>query len=91
MARSGAFYGNATGDFLVASGQGGLCGASLFAVGAAATLILRETDGSGRVLAQLSAAANSANHWGMDQPVSYQGKVHATLTGAGASFVLYQE
>lgn len=91
MARCAAVAGNATGEFLNVQGNGGLVGGVLQAAAAAATAIIRETDGSGRVLAYLAAAANGVDRFNFDQPISYQGKVHVTLTGAGAAFVLYQE
>lgn len=80
---------SATGDAIDlgtggANATAGLGGARLVAAAANATAVLRETDGSGRVLARLSALANSADELTPARPIAFKGKVHATITGAGA-------
>lgn len=69
----------------------GLVGARLVSgSGAASTAIIRETDGAGRVLVRLQAAAAGVDDFTPEHPVAYKGKVHVTLTGAGATVLLYQ-
>lgn len=78
---------SATGDAIDindANGVAGLGGARLVAAAANATAVLRETDGSGRILARLSAVANGADELAPVKPIAFKGKVHATITGAGA-------
>lgn len=81
-----------TGAYLaVATGQvAGLAGARLVAAAAAATAIIRETDGSGRVLAKLSAAVNGFDELRPMRPIAYTGNVHVTVAGAGAVVNLFQ-
>jgi hypothetical protein len=73
----------AGGEFLAVTGQDSqtkwLNGALLVAGADAATMIVRETDGSGRILYDLKAAAA-----GGDQAlyaVTFVGKIHVTFTG----------
>ncbi len=78
---------NATGDAINvgnADAVAGLGGARLTAAAATATAVLRETDGSGRVLARLTAVANTSDELSPEKPIAFKGKVHATITGAGA-------
>jgi hypothetical protein len=80
---------NATagGAFLVGGTR--LAGARLVAGAAAvATAVIRETDGSGRILCSLAAVAGTAD--ASDQEVTYAGQVHVTVVGAGATVLLYQ-
>lgn len=82
---------SAGGAFLaVETGQSAqLAGATLAAgSGAVATAIIRETDGSGRILCKLAALASDTVH--LLHPVDYTGNVHVTMTGAGAQLNLYQ-
>lgn len=82
----------ATGDAIDmndANGVAGLGGARLTAAAANATAVLRETDGSGRILARLSAVINSADEFRPAKPVAFKGKVHATIAGAGAALSVY--
>lgn len=83
---------SAGGAFLATSGAaiGRLGGASLTAAAAAATLIIRETDGSGRKLAVLNAPVGDSSHWTPARDVAYQGQIHVTLTGAGAQALAYE-
>lgn len=83
---------SAGGAFLGAAGQGTrlLGGARLVAAAAVATAIIRETDGSGRILAKLSAPINEADDFMPVRPVAYTGMVHVTITGAGAVVNLYE-
>lgn len=65
-----------------------MIGARLVAGSAAATATIRETDGSGTILAELSAPAAAAT----DEfviPVTFRQKVHVTLAGTGAACVVY--
>lgn len=83
---------SATGDAIDSSDPNvvaGLGGARLAAGGAAATAVLRETDGSGRILARLSAAANGVDEFMPTKSVAFKGKVHATIVGAGANLSVY--
>lgn len=78
---------SATGDAIDlgnANVTAGLGGARLTAASATATAVLRETDGSGRVLARLTAVANTADELAPAKPIAFKGKVHATITGTGA-------
>jgi hypothetical protein len=83
---------SAGGAFLACgtANSGRLAGASLRAAAAAATLTIRETDGSGRILAVLAAAANASDHWTPGGDVHFQGNVHATVTGAAAVAIAYE-
>jgi hypothetical protein len=82
---------SAGGAFLTASGAGLLVGASLRAGVDAATATIRETDGSGRILAVLSApAANDPDHFTPAYPVVYVGNIHVTLTGTAPKCIVYQ-
>jgi len=64
----------------------GLAGARLVAgAAAAATAVIRETNGSGRVLARLQCLQGEVDDFEPARPVAYQGNVHVTLTGVGAT------
>lgn len=82
----------ATGDAITvedANVTTGLAGARLVAAAANATAILRENDGAGRVLVRLAALANGADDFMPQKPVAFKGKVHATITGAGAALSVF--
>lgn len=80
---------SAGGTFLaVDSRTAVLAGARLVAAEEAATAVIRETDGSGRVLCVLAAAVGEADESAV--PVVYQGQVHVTLAGTDATLLLYQ-
>ena len=66
----------------------GLAGARLAAAAANATAVIRETNVSGRILASLAAAANTADEFMPACPVAYAGNVHVTIAGAGAQLTL---
>lgn len=68
----------------------GLAGARLTAAAAAATAVIRETDGSGRVLATLAAPVNGADELRPIAPISFSGNVHVTIAGAGAQLNLFE-
>lgn len=80
---------SATGEYGLGSGVLGLRGARLVAAAAAATAIIRETDGSGRILAKLSAAINGYDELRPPAAIAYQTKMHVTVTGAGAQVNLF--
>jgi hypothetical protein len=84
-----AINASTTGTYLVGQGTLGIAGARLVAAAAAATATIRETDGSGRILAVLSAPVEGADEWGPAAPVAYHGQVHVTVAGAGAQVFLY--
>jgi hypothetical protein len=79
-----------TGAFLsVGTGQSAvLGGARLAADGADATAVIRETDGSGRVLAKLAAKDGEADE--LRLPIRYTGNIHVTVAGAGAVCNVFQ-
>ena len=64
-----------------------LVGVRLVAGGAAATAVVRETDGSGAILFELSAVANTTDESRI--PVLFKQKIHVTLSGAGATCAAY--
>lgn len=77
----------AAGAFLAATGTDTMSrtlgGARLTAgAAAAATLIIRETDGSGRILYSLAAPQGAADEATI--PVTYVGNIFVVLAGAGA-------
>jgi hypothetical protein len=83
---------NATGAMFTASDAGmvlGLAGARLVANGADAEAVLRETDGSGKVLARLSAIDGEADSFFPPRPVAFRGTLHVTIAGAGATVQAY--
>ncbi len=84
VSAGGAFMASGT------NGIGRLGGASLTAAAAAATMIIRETDGSGRKLAVLNAPVNDSSHWTPARDVGFQGNIHVTITGAGAQAIAYE-
>lgn len=65
-----------------------LRGVRLRAGADAATATVRETDGSGRILAVLGAAAGLADE--QDIPVTFLGNVHVTTTGTSPKVLLFQ-
>lgn len=82
----------ATGDAIDvgdANTVAGLAGARLLGGGAAATAVLREGSGAGRILANLACAAGATDDFAPIRPVAFSGKVHLTLTGAGAACTVY--
>ena len=83
---------SAGGSFLAGSGQstGRLGGAVLTADAAAATLIIRETDGSGRKLLVLNAPVGDTASYTPARHIYYQGNIHVTITGAGAQAIAYE-
>jgi hypothetical protein len=84
---------NATAAYLSGGSAGlvkGLAGARLTAAAVTATAIIRETDGSGRVLATMSAAANTADEFMPLRPIAFIGNVHVTIAGAGAQLNLFE-
>lgn len=81
---------SAGGAFLTGSGQRLLGGARLAAAAADATAIIRETDGSGRILAKLVAKAGEADEFMPHRPVVFTATVHVTVTGAGAVATLFE-
>lgn len=64
-----------------------MVGARLAGGSAASSAIIRETDGSGEILAELKCAANEADECRI--PTAFRRKLHVTLAGAGASCVVY--
>lgn len=79
-----------TGTYLSGSGTMGLAGARLAAgAGAVATAIIRETDGSGRILAKLACPANESDEFRPLRPVAFSTVVHVTIAGAGAQLNLF--
>jgi len=81
---------NTTAAYLAGDGTLFIRGARLVAGSDAASAIIRETDGSGRVLAKLSAgAALAVDEWNPPGPVAYQANVHVTITGTGPQLNLF--
>ena len=66
----------------------GLGGATLVSAGAAATMKIQETNGSGRVLAMLSAAIGTSDHYTPFEPIVFQGQLFITVTGASATALI---
>jgi len=64
-----------------------MVGARLFGGSTASSAIVRETDGSGAVLAELQCAAGAADECRIS--VSFRRKLHVTLAGTGAACVVY--
>jgi hypothetical protein len=64
-----------------------MIGARLFGGSAASSAIIRETDGSGTILAELQCPAAGADESRI--PVSFKQKLHVTLAGTGASCTVY--
>jgi hypothetical protein len=85
---------SAGGAFLGGGASGltkGLAGARLVAAAATALAVIRETNGSGRILATLSAVANTSDDFEPQAPIAFTGNVHVTLTGAGAQLNLFED
>jgi hypothetical protein len=49
--------------------------------------VFRETDGSGEILAKLTAAANESVAF--QQPVTFKQKIHVTITGTTPDAFVY--
>ena len=83
---------SAGGAFMATGGAavGRLGGVTLAAAAANATIIVRETDGSGRKLVALSALAGDSQSFTPPSEIMYQGNVHVTITGAGAQAFVYE-
>ncbi len=80
-----------TGAFMIQASVGQsavLGGARLAAAAAAASAVIRETDGSGRILYKLTAVINGADECRI--PVSFVDRVHVTVTGAGAQVNIFE-
>lgn len=79
-----------TGAYLtVGAGQSAqLSGAKLTAAAAAASAIIRETNGAGRILCSMAAPIGSSDD--LMVPINYVGNVHVTVAGAGAQLNLFQ-
>lgn len=80
----GAFLGG------VATQSYRLAGARLVAGADVATAIIRETNGAGRTLLKLSAAANTADECLPAEGIDYVGNVHVTLTGTSPQLSLFE-
>lgn len=68
-----------------------LSGARLVAGVGAGTAVIREVNGSGRVLLSLKAAAAGVDGVILPRPVSYQGPLHVTIGGTPDSVIVFQE
>jgi hypothetical protein len=77
---------SAGGEFLAVTGSENqskkLAGARLCAGSTAATMTVRETDGSGRILYALAALTGTAD--GVELPCDFIGKINVTIAGTGA-------
>jgi hypothetical protein len=71
--------------------HGRLGGARLLAGATAATAILREGTGSGRILAALGAGAGLPDEFMPSDGIPYAGAVFVTLTGTSPILTLYQK
>lgn len=80
---------SAGGSFMTKS-TGFLGGVSLLAAGAAATAVVQETNGSGRLLAVLGAGIGLSEQFTPVSAIPYNGNVFVTITGAAAKCVLYE-
>lgn len=85
-----AVDGSAGGAFLAGDGKRLLAGATLLAGADAATAIIRETDGSGRILGVLGAGIGLTDHWVPPGPVEFTATIHVTLTGTAPKCILYE-
>lgn len=85
-----AVDGSAGGTFLSGDGKRFLAGASLRAGADAATATIRETDGSGRILAVLGAGIGLSDHLLPVGPIEFTAVVHVTLTGTAPKCILYE-
>lgn len=72
------------------SAIGYLAGARLKAGADAATAVLRETNGSGRILAVLGAGIGLCDEFMPPKPVTYRTAVFVTLTGTSPILNLFQ-
>lgn len=83
---------SAGGAFAGGSGQGNrkLGGARLAAGVDAATVIIREGTGAGRILAKLQAAAGGVDEFSPGQPVVFTGNIHVTNTGTAPVVIVYE-
>lgn len=71
-----------------AGARGVLAGARLRAGGDAATATIRETDGNGRILAVLGAAAGQSDESRWE--IGFTGQVHVTVSGSNPIVLLFQ-
>lgn len=84
---------NTTAAYLSGGASGlvkGLAGARLAAAAATALAVIRETDGSGRVLVVLTCVANTTDDFVPAKPIAFVGNVHVTISGAGAQLNLFE-
>lgn len=70
--------------------NGYLVGAQLLGGAGAGTAIIREVNGSGKVLAALGAGAGLSAGFHPSRPVRYKGALHVTVAGAPAQLTIYQ-
>ncbi len=64
-----------------------MLGARLNGGSAASSMVVREKDGTGTILAELSCAIGADSE--MRIPVSFRKALHVTVTGTGASGIVY--
>jgi len=64
-----------------------MLGAHVVAAAAAATVVIREVDGAGAIIAELAAVVNGNDE--LTIPVIFKKALHVTVTGAGASCIVY--
>jgi hypothetical protein len=81
------YYGTATGNVGGADG-GQVASATITPAAALSTLTLREDGSGGTVIAVLQAGASGSSFQARFCGLGYKGQLHATLSGAGASFVV---
>lgn len=82
VSATGAAFTGVTGHQYVMQGARLIGGAAN-----ATTAVLRETDGSGAVLAELQAVTGSSD--AIEMPVQFVTAVHVTLGGVGAACIVY--
>ena len=80
---------SAGGTFLAGAGVLSMKGARLAAAAAAATAVIRENDGAGRILMKLAAGVGAADESFPPGGVAYLTQVHVTITGAAAQLNLF--
>jgi len=81
-------YLTATGLVTSADRQAIIDSVTLRAVGAAATVTLREGGAGGTVFMALSCTANDSKHAMFPNGLTCKGDLHATLTGAGVEVMV---
>jgi hypothetical protein len=64
-----------------------MLGARLNGGAANSTMVIRETDGAGAILAELSCVIGADSECRI--PISFRRALHVTVTGAGASGMVY--